>query len=215
MADQHHRDALFLEPADQVEHFRHLPHADRRRRLVHQHDLGVGEPGAGDGHRLPLAARHAPHHVARSGLRLEFGEQFAGALVHAAIVEQAEAAGLFAAEEDIGGGRQIVGERQVLVDDLDALGARVLGAVQLGIDARDPDAALARMEIAGDDLDQRRLAGAVVAHQAHTSPAFSVKRHAGQRMDGAVVLGNILELENRHAVSSSLAVSVFSTLYCQ
>src|SRR5262245_21146687 len=45
VADQHDGDALIAQPAYQAQHFGHLPHGDRRRRLVHQHDLRVGEPG--------------------------------------------------------------------------------------------------------------------------------------------------------------------------
>ena len=39
VADQHHRDALVAQAADEVQHLGDLPHADRRGRLVHQHDL--------------------------------------------------------------------------------------------------------------------------------------------------------------------------------
>ena len=77
-------------PADQVEHLRHLPHGDRGRRLVHQHDLGLRQPRAGDRHRLPLAARHAAHEVARARLGFQLGEQLAGALIHRLEVEEAE-----------------------------------------------------------------------------------------------------------------------------
>ena len=83
VADQHDRDAVVAQAADQVQHLGDLAHADRRRRLVHQHDLRVRQPRAGDRDRLALAAGHAAHQVARPRLRLQLGEQLAGALEHA------------------------------------------------------------------------------------------------------------------------------------
>ena len=78
-----------LQVADVVQHLGDLAHRDRRRRLVHQHELGVGEHGARDRHRLALAARHLLDEVARPGLGLQVPEELAGAPVHAAIVEDA------------------------------------------------------------------------------------------------------------------------------
>ena len=75
MADQHDRVVLVAQPADEVEDFRDLAHADGGRGLVHQHDLGRGEAGARDRHRLPLAAGHLADEVPRPRLRLELGEQ--------------------------------------------------------------------------------------------------------------------------------------------
>ena len=123
VADQDDGDALVAQPADEVEDLGDLAHRDRRGRLVHQHDLGLRQARAGDRHRLTLPARHAAHEVARPRLRFELAEELAGALVHGARVEElerAEAAADLAAEEDVGGCRQIVAEREVLIDDLDA-----------------------------------------------------------------------------------------------
>ena len=127
VADQDDRDALVAQAADQVEHLGDLAHRDRRGRLVHQHDLGLRQARARDRDRLALAARHPAHEVARPRLRFELAEQLAGALVHGARVEElerAEAAADLAAEEDIGRGGQVVAEREVLIDDLDAVLAR-------------------------------------------------------------------------------------------
>ena len=128
VADQHHRDAVVAQPADQVQHLGHLAHADRRGRLVHQHDLAVRQARARDRHRLALAARHAAHEVARPRLGLQLGEQLAGALEHGAVVEhaqRAEAAHQLAAEEHVLRRGEVVAQREILVDDLDAfVGAR-------------------------------------------------------------------------------------------
>ena len=104
-----------------------------------------------------------------------------------------------AAEKDVGRGGQVVAERQVLVDDLDAVPARVDRLVQdeLGCPSI-AHGAVARAEVAGDHLDQRRLAGAVVAHQADDLARLERQRHVVDGLDGAEMLGNVGQFENRH-----------------
>ena len=97
--------------------------------------------------------------------------------------------------------RQVVAQSEVLVDDLDTLGARVDGLVEvLGL-AVDPELAFGRREVAGDDLDQGRLAGAVVAHEAHDIAGLDREIDALQRLDGAEMLGDALELQQSHPTS--------------
>ena len=112
-----------------------------------------------------------------------------------------DAAAQLAAEEDVGRRGQIVAERQVLVDDLDAVPARFDRPVQDEFRAVHAHGAVARAEIAGDHLDQRRLAGAVVAHQADDLAGFERKRHVVDGLDGAEMLGDVGEFENRHPSS--------------
>ncbi len=86
-----------------------------------------------------------------------------GGALHAALVEQAERRAPLAAEEDIGGGRELLDQVQLLVDDAHAgplgvaragkahrLAAQVQGSLELG-------------NHAGEDLHQRALAGPVLA----------------------------------------------------
>ena len=94
-----------------------------------------------------------------------------------------------AAEEHVGGGGEIVAERQVLVDDLDPLLARFDGLMKMHRLAADADLAVGGREIAGDDLDQGRLAGAVVAHEPQDFAGLERQIDFVQRMDGAEMLG--------------------------
>lgn len=107
-----------------------------------------------------------------------------------------------AAEEYVGGGRQIVGQREVLIDDLDPDRAGVDGPVEMDRTATEADFAMAGAEIAGDDLDQRRLAGAVVAHQANHFARLHMHIDVMQRADGAELLANAGEFEDRCCVST-------------
>ena len=83
-------------------------------------------------------------------------------------VDEAEAVGDLAADEEVAPERLLLGERLVLVDGLDRQivrhADRIVGEVDLLV--ADEDAARGRREHAGHDLDQRRFAGAVVADQA-------------------------------------------------
>jgi hypothetical protein len=98
-------------------------------------------------------------------------------------------------------GRQIVAQRQVLMDDLDAVLARLHRLVQDQILAVHLHRAMARGKVAGDHLDQRRLAGAVVAHQADHLSGLDRQRHVVDRLDGAEVFRDVGEFENRHQPS--------------
>ena len=126
--DQHHGDALLLQPMDQAQHLLDLADRDRGGRLVHHHELGVGEPRARDRDRLALAARHLLDEIVRAGLGAQLAEQFQRARRHRLVIEQCdrpEFALELAAEKDVCRRREIVGEREVLVDDLDADGAGI------------------------------------------------------------------------------------------
>ena len=109
-------------------------------------------------------------------------------------------------EEDVFRRREIVAEGKVLVDDLDALLPRVDRLVEMLRLAVDPHLAVRRRKVAGDDFHQRRLAGAIVAHEAQDLARMQREVDAPQRLDRAEMLGYSLELENRHPASlSSLA----------
>ncbi len=77
VADQHDRDALVAQAPDEIEDLDHLANRDRRRGLVHQHDLGLGQAGPRNGDGLALSARHPADDVARPGLRFELADRLA------------------------------------------------------------------------------------------------------------------------------------------
>ena len=63
--------------------------------------------------------------------------------------------------------------------------------------AAQEELALGRREVAGDDLDQRGLAGAVVAHQAHGFARLDCEIDAAQGLDGAEMLGDTAQLASQ------------------
>jgi hypothetical protein len=71
------------------------------------------------------------------------------------------------------------------MDDLDAVPARVHRLVKHQVRAIHLHHAVAWRKVAGDHLDQRRLAGAVVAHQADDLAGLDGKRNVIDCLDGA------------------------------
>jgi hypothetical protein len=82
-------------------------------------------------------------------------------------VERTEADAKLATEEHVGSRGEIVAQGEVLINDLHASFARLNGPVEHGRPAVDRDRAVSWSEITGNNPHERRLAGPVVAHQAH------------------------------------------------
>ena len=119
---EHDAEALLAEALDEVEHLAGLRDAERRGRLVEDDELGVPHDRLGDGDRLPLAAGQAGDRLADGADRRDrqVGERLGRPLLHVDLVEPAEPVELLTAQEHVLDDVQVVGEREVLVDDLDA-----------------------------------------------------------------------------------------------
>ena len=104
-------------------------------------------------------------------------------------------AGKLAAHEDVADDRLLHGERPVLKHRLDAGLARPRGAPSRYRLAADEDFAAGRLHDAGEDLDQRRLAGAVVADEADHLAVIDAEIDAAERIDAAVGFGDVAQLD--------------------
>src|SRR6185312_643735 len=109
-----------------------------------------------------------------------------------------------AAEKDVARRREIVAEREVLIDDLDAGRPRFRGAMEVDGLALEQNLAGGRREVAGHDPDQRRLAGAVVAHETEDLAGLKVEADVGERLDSAEALGDMPEGEDGHGAGAFL-----------
>jgi hypothetical protein len=103
------------------------------------------------------------------------------------------------AEENIGGGGEVVAQRQILIDHFDAFFARFDRAMKVNFFAADAHGAGRGRKIPGHDLHQRGFAGAVVAHKSHDFTGFNGERHIGECLNGAEMLGYAGQLKHRHA----------------
>ena len=101
------------------------------------------------------------------------------------------------AEEHIAGDVEIVEQVEFLVDDRDARGDRLADREAVALGAVDPDRAGGRAGDAAQDLDQGRLAGAVLADQAQHLAPVQGEVDPAQRHHAGVGLGDPAELEER------------------
>ena len=190
---------------DELEHLRGLAHAERGRRLVEDHELGVPERRARDRDGLSLAAGQRAHAAAQAVDRrdLEVAHAVARVFLHLMLgedphrVRQRPRLGELAAEIEVRDDVEVVAQRQVLVDGLDPepVGvARVADRHLAALEAVAP--AVGRLR-AGDGLDQRGLAGAVVAHQRDDLARVDLEVDVDERLDGAEALRDPDALEQR------------------
>ena len=123
----------------------------------------------------PIATdwRWPPERLA-TGCRIELDRRHAQAperlgrpLLHRRLAEPADEVALLAAEVHVLDDVEVVAEREILVDDLDPELRRVLRPADRDLLPVEPGLALVDRVDAGDALDQRRLAGAVVADERH------------------------------------------------
>ena len=163
------REALLGQPPDQVEHLPGLGDAERGGRLVEDDQLGVPHHGLGDRDRLALAAGQAGDGLAH---RVDRGHREVASVSRARASISASSrrrnATRLAAQEHVLDDVEVVAQREVLVDDLDARArprpsgpwivtgspSKRTSPSSIGIDPRDA-------------LDERGLARAVVADQRH------------------------------------------------
>ena len=101
-----------------------------------------------------------------------------------------------AAQEEVVVDGQFVDQREVLVDGVDAFRARVVDAFRrVGLAVQEHLARVLLLE-AAEDLDQRRLAGAVVAEQAEHLALAQVQVDVAQRGHRAEALGDVLDAQD-------------------
>ena len=107
-----------------------------------------------------------------------------------------------AAEEDIGGDVLLLGQRQILIDHLDAAPATLAGAGAVERLTVEPDVAFVERIYSGDGFHQSRLAGPIVADEAGDSALVDRQVDAIQYLHGAETLGDALDFEETHGLRS-------------
>jgi hypothetical protein len=111
--------------------------------------------------------------------------------------EHEPAASPLPAEEHVGHHVEVVGEREVLIDDLDAKLGRVTRTVDVYVLALVAHFALVERIDADNALDERRFAGPVVADQGHDLTATNLEIDAVESLNGAESFRDSPELEER------------------
>ena len=122
-------------------------------------------------------------------------ERLRRALLHHRLLKPEEEVPDLAAEVHVLDDVEVVAQREILVHDLDPELGRVLRAVDRDRLAVEEDLAGVVAVDAGDALDERRLAGAVVADERHDLAGPHLEVDIGQRLHGAERLREVADLE--------------------
>jgi hypothetical protein len=162
--DEEDRHALLLERADDAEELGDLVGVEARGGLVEDEHLRLHVDRASDRDELLHGERVVSEEGARIDVEVEAREELGGAAPHRAPVDRTEAAGL-AAEHDVLGDREVGEEVDLLVHGRDARRLRLGGAAEGDLLAGERDGAGVDEVDARERLDERGLAGAVLAHE--------------------------------------------------
>ena len=204
VAHEDHADVLLPHLADQILDLALLDDGQRGGRLVEQEHLLTPCHRTGHRDRLPLAPREDAR--SRANVRdpdAQRRKRSARLLGHCGPVEHPEllpdeaGPANLPPEEDVLRDRQLGREGEILVDDLDPLVARLAGRVEDDLLAVDEEGALRGTDCAAEDLEERRLAGSVVAHEPDDLAALDLDVDVLQCGEAAVVVRDPLRGENR------------------
>ncbi len=196
------RDAARLQAADDGEERLGLDGRERRRRLVEDDDAVVHLERAGDLHELPLRDRKPRHGPAWLELRPERPHGLRGPAVHGAVVHHEPAPDL-PPHEDVAGHREVGRQQDFLVDQHDPASLGVDRPGETDRFARDRDGAAGRREMAGQQLHQSRLAGAVLSDDGMHFAGHQVERDVAQHLDWPEALRDAAGLQGRNGVAAS------------
>ena len=185
-------EAPVAQPLEDAEHFSHIGGGQRRRRLVEDENLGVARERLGDLDHLPARQRQILDRC--QGMHVLGAGPGQRVFRHAALprpVDQAEAAGR-GAQEQIVGHRQVRHQREFLEHADDAGRDRRRRVAEAHLAPVEHHPALIGLGDAAHDLDQRRLAGAVLAQYRMDAAARAGEPGPLQGPDAAVALVQIL-----------------------
>ena len=183
-------------------------------RLVHDQQAGVEGDGLGDLDDLLVGDAEAQGLAARVDVDAEPGEDLPGLAAHRGLVEAAVGLDRLAAHEDVLGDRQVGEERRLLVDHRDA-GVLGLGrGPEVDVLATEEERSPVAAVHAGDDLDERRLAGAVLAHQGVDRAGLDAQAARAQGHDRTEGLGHVAKLEHSGAAGHDLLLTSIERFQC-
>src|SRR3712207_3264779 len=202
--DEDDRQALALELGEVAEQLVDLLRDQDGGRLVEDQDAGVAVEHLGDLHALPVADPEVlDERVGAQAQVVALGD-LPDAAPRPGQVQPAALRGL-AAEDHVLQDGEVVGQHEVLVDHPDAGGDGVRRAAEVHRTAVDEDLPLVRAVLAVEGLHQRRLAGAVLAHDgvhlATADPQLDVlvRHHTREALGDAAQLDGEGDVARRSA----------------
>ncbi|EDT08834.1 conserved hypothetical protein [Paraburkholderia graminis C4D1M] len=204
MRDENHRTSVIAKTAHDAEQQLDFAFIERRGRLVHDDHLRIRRHRACERNHLLNRCGIFAYGLLHIDLQSERFEQFVRAALHGFPVDQPEAARL-ASEKDVLRDRAERHQIDFLVDRADARLARFLRRAEIGFASVEANRARAFPIRAGEDLDERRFARAVLTDQRMHFARRHGQPRAFQRGDTAERDVDVLHVEQRslsHRASS-------------
>ncbi len=189
-------DPARLQRADDLEKLAYFAVGERRGRLVHHDNARVARQDLGDFDQLLLRNPKLRRFDRQRQRNSEFAEDCLGTLARGALVEQQTVGGLVA-EHDVVDRVERRDQIELLIDHADAqiFGcARRVDGNGLAIDRNFAGVGALR---AGQDLHERRFAGAVFADQCVHFAGLQVERNVFERANTGKRLPDAAHLEER------------------
>ncbi len=178
-----------------------------RRRLVHDDDAGVQGERLRDLHHLHLARRQTRHGRRGRAVEAHALEQATGLGAERGARHGREEARSLAAEEDVGRDVEIRRQHQLLMNQRDTETLGLPHAVEHDGLAVEGDRPFVRQLRAAEDLHQRALAGAVLAHQRQHLSRREGELHPPERDHTGKALGDRAHFEQRGGPVAQLTSS--------
>ena len=181
------RDAARAQSAEGGEQPRHLIRRQARGRFVEHQDLGLGGERPGDGDEGLLGSAQALDPDVGIDVGAEHFQRGGGAPARRGPIDQAVAARITERQADVLGDRHPVDQAEILVDE----GDRQAPERICHVGAAKGHSTLVERVDPGEDLDQRGLAGAILAEQRQDLAGLQVHADIAQGLGAAELLRDI------------------------
>ena len=206
MLDEHHGHAGIGDLADQVVDLDGFLGIQAGGRFVEEDQARLHGQGAGDfqalegtvGHRVGpgfdiLAEADEVHQLGRFGTHFTVAPFQAGEAQRR--LDQVAVQAQVGADHDVFDGRHVHADLQVLEGARHAAPGQFVGRLAVDGFAVETDFARGRLVDAGDQVEQRRLAGAVRADHGIDDAGVDGERHVLHRLDATKMDGQVLDFE--------------------
>ncbi len=193
---------MLLDVAEDVEQVIGFGIGERGRRLVEDENLALEGERAGDLEQLAMGGGERLGGGIGIDPQIQAIENRSCALPHLRLTKPASRA-QFPAGKDVGGDAQVREREHLLVDHADATIDRVARAGHLERGVAPANLAGVRPNDAGEDLEQRRFARAVLADNGVSLALGDLEAHSRQGADGPERLADVTKLEPGHEMSAS------------
>ena len=200
VGDEQHGHAPVAQLAGRPEELADLVLGERRGGLVHDQDLHLQRDRLRDLHRLLRGQGESSGRGTHVEPDAQARQDLLGLRVHAPPVGQQSL--LAVGDEDVLGHVQVREQQRLLVDGGQPGRLRLLRVGQVDRLPLDEDLSRVALHDPGQDLDQGRLAGAVLPHQRVDLACVEPQRHVVQRLRHVEALGEVAHLQHRRAAGS-------------